>query len=133
MHTSITEPEWHPWLKLFTIMAIPEGLLFTFPNCLLIFEIGNAPNPLGALLIWVVSILLSILPGAALIWASVHTLQATDYFRRWNSGVSQRDKWIGYVTIYFGVMMTIALFFVAPFMRFITDTVGGGLGVSRRS
>lgn len=111
-HTSATEPEWHPWLKLFTTMAMVAGLITILPICLMASSISDL---LGAVLF----MMLNVAPGVALIWASLHTLKATDHFRRWNSGVSQRDKLIGYVVIFFGIAMTIALFFAIPFMRFI--------------
>ncbi len=121
MHTS-TEPEWHPWLKLFTIMSIPVGLICLIPGCSFLSDSDYMLDGIGLLVL-----------GVAVIAAGINTLRATDYFRRWNSGVSQRDKLIAYIAIYLGVNMTIALFFVAPFMRFITDAVGGGLGVNRRA
>jgi membrane-bound metal-dependent hydrolase YbcI (DUF457 family) len=128
MYTSSTEPEWHPWLKHYTIMAVFEGLFFLIPSCGLSFEISRAPNPSGAVFV----VILTALPSVALILASSYTLQATDYFRKWDRGVSQLNKFIGFSVVILGLMFSIALLFVPSITRFFTDAVGGGIGSNRR-
>lgn len=116
--------EWHPWLKMFTILAIPAGLLLAPMG---FFSFGGDSNNS-------IVVFLGVIAGLAIpigiIGAAIHTLKVSDYFRKWSS-VTGKDRLIAYVAIYFGVNMFIALFLVAPFMRFVTDAVGGGLGVRR--
>lgn len=107
------DSEWHPWLKLFTILAIPAGLMFSIGGWASLSTGDSTGLPLLAV-------------GIATILASVYALQTTDFYRRWNIGISSAARLAAYLAIYMGVMLTLALFFVAPFMRFITDAVGGG-------
>lgn len=116
--------EWHPWLKMFTIFAIPAGLLLAGSSSCGAFGSGRPEDVLGGIFMLIVSV------GG--IFAAIRTLKVTDYFRRWST-VSGSDKLMAYWAIYLGICLFIALFFVAPFTRFLTDAVGGGLGVSNRS
>lgn len=117
--------EWHPWLKMFTILSIPAGFLFLLMSC---GAFNSSNDPFVSFLTGVVSLILPI--GG--IYAGFHTLKVTDYFRRW-SMVTGKDRFIAYFAIYLGINLAIALFFVAPFTRFLTDAVGGGLGISSRN
>ena len=116
MNTS-EQSEWHPWLKLFTILAI-------FPGSCLWFIMGVTGGGRTSSLFWLL-FTATIFPVMMII-AAIYTLRVTDYFRRWNYGISKRDRAIGQFPIIIGIMVAIALFFVAPFMRFITDLIGGG-------
>lgn len=117
MNTS-TEPERHPWLLTFTIMAIPAGLLFLLGG----WAGGSSGDSLG---------FLYFVGGVATLIASPYALIATDLYRRWDSGIPSQVRFAAYLAIYVGVLMSIALFFVTPFVRFITDAVGGGPGTKR--
>lgn len=94
-------------------MAIPAGLIFLLGGIT-----GLSTGDSIGLLIFV--------GGVATLTASIYALKATDFYRHWNSGVSPQAKLAAILAIYMGIMMTIALFFLAPFMRFITDAVGSG-------
>ena len=118
--------EWHPWLKMFTILAIPAGLLLAPMG---FFGLGGDSN--NSIVVFLGVVMGLVIP-IGIIGAAVHTLRVSDYFRRW-SEVTGKDRLFAYLAIYMGLNMFIALLVVAPFMRFITDAVGGGLGVSNRS
>ena len=117
MNTS-TEPELHPWLLTFTIMAIPAGLAFLIGGWA-----GASSGEFSAFLYFV--------GGVATLIASPYALISTDLYRHWDSGISSQVRFAAYLAIYVGVLMSIALFFVTPFVRFIADAVGGGPGANR--
>lgn len=115
--------EHHPWLKMFTIMGIPLGLLVFIFGFGAFDEMQPLIGRIGASLLWLV--------GAFIIYACIRTLKRTDYFRYWRVGLKKSDKYYAYFAITLGVYMTIALIFVVPVMRLVTDLVGGG-GSRRR-
>ncbi len=111
--TTSHNPEWHPWLKLFTILAI-------FPGSVLWFLIGMEGVKSDF------DICFGLVMPVGMILVAIRTLSVTDFFRRWDNGLSQRDRSIGMIAIILGAMIAIALFFASPFFRLITDWIGGG-------
>ena len=117
-------PEHHPWLKIFTVLAIVAGGLVFVGG---LAALSNAYDSEAVLYG-----LLAAMGGVGIAWAGVHTLRVTGGFRQWDSGVSERDKAIGTLCIVIGAYISIGLIFALPFMRFVEGTVGEGLGVRRR-
>jgi hypothetical protein len=116
------EDEWHPWLKLFTIMGVPAGLLFLIPSTIDIYDALFKGFGTGDYL----TDIFNILWGGIILYASIRTLGKTDYFRKWSSCVSLSDKIFAYIAIIMGFGVCIGLIFAAPIYRFMTDSIGGG-------
>ena len=116
------QPEWHPWLKMFTILGIVGGAIFTYASFVSLSEKESGSGQV---------VLLFLVLGPGSIVESIYTLYATDFYRRWR-GVPLWKKLIAVLPIYVGLNVAVALFLITPFTRFITDAIGGGLGMSRR-
>jgi hypothetical protein len=119
------EIEYHPFLEYFTIMAIPGTLLLVCPFSSCGASLGSGNEVLEIIYFFVSRGLILTIP----IWASIHTLQITKFFKHWNNGIKTRDKLIAYIAIYIGVSFAIALFFIGPFYRSI-NSLGESIGSS---
>ena len=64
--------------------------------------------------------------GCLILFISIRTLKITDFFRKWNNGISQRDRVIAYYAMVMGFGVCLGLFFATPITRLFTDTIGGG-------
>lgn len=117
-------PEHHPWLRIFTVLSILAGALVAVAGLAALSDPYDSEAVLYGSL--------ATIGGIGIVWAGIHTLRATEGFKRWDSGVSERDKAIGTLCIVLGAYISIGLIFALPFIRFVEGTVGEGLGVRRR-
>jgi len=104
-----SDAESHRFLRLFTMMAVPAGILFIGAPLLFLREKVES----GAF-IFLAAAMAAL--GVALIVGSVHTLRVTNEFRNWNHGLSRRQKVIPWLILTIGGWMSLAFFFVIPFI-----------------
>ncbi len=95
----------HPWLKYFSIMAIPAGAFWTLGG-LTRFDLNLVVGPLA-------------------IASSFYTLRKTTYFRYWET-ISGINKAIGWFCVLNGVIISLITFFIIPFFKPFTDQLGQG-------
>lgn len=117
-------PEHHPWLKLFTVVSILVGVFVAAAG----FASLSDPYDSEAVLYGS----LALIGGIVIVLAGVHTLRATEGFKRWDSGVSGRDKSIGTLCIMIGGYVSIGLIIAWPLYKIFEGMSAEAFGVRRR-
>ncbi len=101
--------ESHQYLKLFTNMSIPAGIaLIVAPFLFLREKMESGPFVLLAIAMAAL--------GIGLIGGSFYTQRVTDHFRKWNQGLTHRQKVIPIFVMTIGGWMSLAFFWIIPFI-----------------